>query len=165
VGEAVGRLAPGLAEHALSGPRRDNRGVPGAGCRAGRGAADLARWRGLRRVVGVRASCGEKRAGLERLEWSVALADHRPFAHKYRGYRDWIFQNLDCFVINTYIKPSLAYLSLHRASCCTISFLSSLGHSCYGLAGGSSTAFCRMDSTTIMVRQVAGMASMIARRR
>ena len=39
----------------------------------------MARWRGLRRVVGVRAGCGEKRAGLERLGWSVALADHRPF--------------------------------------------------------------------------------------
>ena len=79
MGEAVRGLAPGLAEHAPAGPRRDHRGVPGAGCRAGRGAADLARWRGLHRVVGVRAGCGEKRAGLERLGWSVALADHRPF--------------------------------------------------------------------------------------
>lgn len=45
----------------------------------GRGAADLARWRGLRPVVGVRKGCGENRVGLERLGWSVALADHRPF--------------------------------------------------------------------------------------
>jgi hypothetical protein len=61
VGEAVRGLAPGLAEHALSGPRRDHCGVRGAGCRADRSAADLARWRGLRRVIGVRTGCrGEK---------------------------------------------------------------------------------------------------------
>ena len=42
VGETVRGLASGLAEHVPASPRRDHRGVPGAGWRAGRSAADPA---------------------------------------------------------------------------------------------------------------------------
>src|SRR6266566_5348365 len=55
LGEAVGGLAPRLAEHAPAGRCRDHRGVPGAGHRRCHGAADLAEGRGFHQVVGFRA--------------------------------------------------------------------------------------------------------------
>jgi hypothetical protein len=39
------------------------------------------------------------------------------------GYMDWISQHPDGFVINTYAKPSRAYLKLHQATCPSISRL------------------------------------------
>jgi hypothetical protein len=45
------------------------------------------------------------------------------FAHGDAGYLGWLSQHPGGFVINTYAKPSAAYLKLHRASCSTISRL------------------------------------------
>jgi hypothetical protein len=47
----------------------------------------------------------------------------RHFVHDDQGYRGWLAQHPDGFVINTYSKPSPAYLKLHHASCRTISCL------------------------------------------
>jgi hypothetical protein len=40
----------------------------------------------------------------------------RHFVDDDAGYLDWLRQHPDRFVINTYIKPSGAYLKLHRAA-------------------------------------------------
>jgi energy-coupling factor transporter ATP-binding protein EcfA2 len=76
VGEAVGGVAPGLAQHASS---ADHRGVSGGGRRARRGAAGLARRRRLRHVAGVCAVPWREEGDLEQLGWSAALGGHRPF--------------------------------------------------------------------------------------
>ena len=44
----------------------------------------------------------------------------RRFAHDDTGYLSWLTQHPEGFVINTYMKPSPAYLKLHHASCPTI---------------------------------------------
>jgi len=39
------------------------------------------------------------------------------------GYLAWISKHPDGFIINTYARPSRAYLKLYRATCPTISRL------------------------------------------
>jgi hypothetical protein len=45
------------------------------------------------------------------------------YTHDDPGYLGWLSEHPDGFVINTYTKPSPAYLRLHHASCLTISRL------------------------------------------
>ncbi len=47
----------------------------------------------------------------------------RHFVHNDAGYTHWLTQNPSGFVINTYAKPSAAYLRLHHATCASISRL------------------------------------------
>jgi hypothetical protein len=47
----------------------------------------------------------------------------RHFVHDDSGYLGWLAQHTGGFVINTYARPSPAYLKLHRATCPTISRL------------------------------------------
>jgi len=47
----------------------------------------------------------------------------RHFVHDDAGYLGWLARNPGGFVINTYAKPTAAYLKLHHASCSTISRL------------------------------------------
>ena len=45
------------------------------------------------------------------------------YARDDTGYMDWISRHPDGFVINTYAKPSRAYLKLYKATCTSISRL------------------------------------------
>ena len=47
----------------------------------------------------------------------------RHYVHDDAGYLAWISGHPDGFVINTYTRPSRAYLKLHQATCPTISHL------------------------------------------
>lgn len=65
----------------------------------------------------------------------------RHFVHDDAGYLRWLTQHPSGFVINTYTRPSAAYLKLHHASCTTISRLQqgarSFTHGAYSkLCGG-----------------------------
>lgn len=41
----------------------------------------------------------------------------REFLDNDEGYRRWLYEHLNGFVLNTYRNPSLLYLMLHRADC------------------------------------------------
>jgi hypothetical protein len=45
------------------------------------------------------------------------------YVHRDAGYLAWISLHPEGFVINTYRRPSRAYLKLHQAACPTISRL------------------------------------------
>jgi hypothetical protein len=59
------------------------------------------------------------------------MSSMRHFVHDDQGYDDWLAQHPRWLVINTYTRPSPAYLKLHRASCRTISYLEPPGKSSF----------------------------------
>jgi hypothetical protein len=72
------------------------------------------------------------------------------------GYLSWIARHPDGFVINTYAKPSRAYLKLHQATCTSISRLQ-LGARSF--TEGEYSKLCgRRDELEKHARQLGGAA-------
>jgi hypothetical protein len=54
--------------------------------------------------------------------WTM-MSRMQHYVHDDAGYLAWISRHPDGFVLNTYTRPSRAYLKLHQATCSSISRL------------------------------------------